>query len=101
MTLWLIPHIVWCLHGTTITPLDLLRAASRPLLSAAIAVTAAYAAHIHLSSLSPFFRLVSEGVLMMIVYAAMLLFIMGQKNFYLELFKAIGTPSSMSPEPKG
>ena len=58
----------------------------------------AYVAHVYLSSLSPFFRLASEGAVMMIVYAAMLLFVMGQKDFYRELFKAIGNPSSMPSE---
>ena len=98
MTFWLIPHIVWCLHGTTIKALDLLRAASRPLLSAVTAAMIAYVAHVYLSSLSPFFRLALEGAVMMIVYAAMLLFVMGQKDFYRELFKAIGNPSSMPSE---
>jgi O-antigen/teichoic acid export membrane protein len=98
MTLWLIPHVIWCLRGTTITPLDLLRVASRPLFSAAIAVAAAYAASVYLSLSSPFFRLVTEGGVMMLVYAITLLFVMGQRNFYFELFKAIGTSSSKPSE---
>ena len=98
MTLWLVPHVVWCLHGTTITPLDLLRVASRPLLSAALAATAAYLTHVYLMLPAAFFRLVLEGAVMMFAYAAMLLFLMGQKNFYLELFKTLGKSSSMPSE---
>jgi O-antigen/teichoic acid export membrane protein len=94
MTLWLIPHIVWCLHDTTIRPFDLLRVAGRPLLSAAVAVMAAYAVSSYLNVASPFFRLVLEGAVMMVAYAAMLLFVMGQKNFYLDLFKAMGNSSA-------
>ena len=44
MVLWIIPHIIWCLRGTPITPLDLFRTCSRPLVSAIIAVALAYAA---------------------------------------------------------
>ena len=102
MVLWLVPHVVWCLHETTITPLDLFRAASRPLLSAIVAVVSAYTAHSYLSALqSPFFRLVVEGTVMMAAYPCMLLFVMGQKAFYLELLKAIVTSPAPQPDPKG
>jgi O-antigen/teichoic acid export membrane protein len=95
MVLWLIPHLVWCLYGMTITPLDLFWAASRPLLSAIVAVVLAYAAHSYLSPLqSPFFHLVVECSVMMAVYPCMLLYIMGQKGFYFELLKSIGSASS-------
>ena len=61
MVLWLLPHIVWCLHETTITPLDFLRTTSRPLFSAVVAVALAYALHAHFgSSLTPFFQLRSR-----------------------------------------
>ena len=101
MMIWLVPHVVWCLHETTITPLDLFRAASHPLLSACVAVVLAYAAHSYLSPLqSPFFRLVVECTVMMAVYPCMLLFVMGQKNFYLELLKAIGNTPSPPSDPK-
>ena len=37
MTVWLVPHILWCLHGTVISPRDLFLAIIRPLLSAVVA----------------------------------------------------------------
>ena len=95
MMLWLVPHVVWSLHGTKITPLDLFWAASRPLLSATVAVALAYAAHFFLGAQSsPFIRLLVDGGVMLAVYASMLLFVMGQKDVYLELLKAIGNTSS-------
>ena len=99
MVLWLVPHIVWCLHGTTVTPLDLFRAASRPLLSACVGVAMAYAAHLYLNlPHSPFIHLAVECCIMAVVYPCMLLFVMGQKDFYFELLKAIGKTSSPSPD---
>ena len=98
MMLWLVPQVVWSLHGTTIAPLDLFWAASRPLLSAIVAVALAYAAHILSARQSPFIRLVVDGSVMMLVYGGMLLFVMGQKSVYLELLKAIRTISSPSSD---
>ena len=37
MTLWVVPHIVWCLHGTMISPWDLFLAAGRPFLAGIVA----------------------------------------------------------------
>ena len=44
MTLWLIPHILWCLHGTVISPRHLLVAVGRPFLSAVVAAAFSFAA---------------------------------------------------------
>lgn len=98
MTLWLIPHIVWCLHGTTVTPLSILEVASRPLISAVVAVMLAYAAHVYLRLPSPFFRLILDGFVMIAAYAIVLLFVMGQKGFYFDLVKTIGKSSLAQSE---
>jgi O-antigen/teichoic acid export membrane protein len=97
MTVWLGPHVIWCLHGTNITPLDILRAGSRPLLSALAAVILAYVAHSCLRMPGPFFALLLDGVVMAVSYAGVLLFIMGQRTFYLDLLKSIGKSSSSEP----
>jgi len=89
MTLWLAPHVVWCLHGTTISPRDLLVAASRPLLSSVIAAAPAFGAQVYCAELhSPLLRLALGSGVMFGVYVFVLLFIMGQKAFYLGLLKA-------------
>jgi O-antigen/teichoic acid export membrane protein len=89
MSLWLVPHVVWCLHGTMIAPRDLFVAAFRPLLSSVIAAAIGFAAQVCLADLaSPFLRLALGGSAMFSVYIFMLLFVMGQKEFYLGLLKA-------------
>ncbi len=97
MVLWLVPHVVWALHGTTIKPLDLFRAASRPLLSACVAVALACAVQYYMSPLqSPFLRLAVDGSVMAVVYPCMLLFVMGQKSLYLDLLQSVGIMSAPS-----
>lgn len=101
MLLLLVPIILWCLHGTTITPMDLFRTASRPLLSSAVAVALAFAADYALSS-QPHFEFVPfvvEAVVMTIAYPCMLLFVMGQKRFYFDLLKGLtkSAPSADTP----
>ena len=41
MTLWVIPHLAWCVHGTGVSLKDIIWAISRPLLSAIVAAALA------------------------------------------------------------
>src|SRR5215831_562681 len=41
MTLWLVPHIIWCTHGTVISVRDLVVAAGRPFLAGLVAAMVA------------------------------------------------------------
>jgi len=88
MTLWLVPHVMWCLHGTVISVYDLLLAAGRPLLAGAFAALAAatFAAQVAHQSL-PVMRLALGGVVMLGLYAWFLLVVMKQRSFYLDLLK--------------
>ena len=100
MVLWLLPHIVWCLHGTPLTPLDLLRASSRPLVSAIVAVALAYAVCAYCGPLeTPFFQLAVAGGVMMAAYSCLMIFAMG-KDYYLGLIRAMQNTSSSSSEAK-
>jgi O-antigen/teichoic acid export membrane protein len=88
MTLWVAPHIVWCLHGTPVSVWDLLSVIGRPLLSGIVAA----AITLVLQSLCGQFQsrllwLTFGGAVMFVSYASILLFVMGQKDFYLELLK--------------
>jgi PST family polysaccharide transporter len=90
MILWLVPSVVWCLYGTTIRPLDLLLAAGRPLLSGIVAAVFAFGVQYYchrLLNVIP--RLMVGGGTMVCVYSWMLLFVMGQKAFYLDLFRSL------------
>jgi O-antigen/teichoic acid export membrane protein len=88
MTLWAIPHIAWCIHGTVISLRDVMITLSRPLLSGVVAVVLPgmlYFSYGHL--LPPLERLVLGGGLFLGVYLAMLLGVMRQGAFYVDLLR--------------
>jgi O-antigen/teichoic acid export membrane protein len=89
MTLWVAPHIVWCLHGTVVSVWDLLSVISRPLLAG----IAAAGSTLLLQSLCDQFQsrllwLAFACTVMVLIYASILLFVMGQKHLYLELLRS-------------
>jgi len=94
MTLWLAPHILWCLKGTMVSPREFLLAMWPPIASAAVAAAFAFAAQFYFaqwqSSLS---RLLFGAFVMAVAYAGMLLFVMGRKSFYLGLLGQLRKPS--------
>jgi PST family polysaccharide transporter len=96
MMIWLIPHILWCVHGTTISPRDVLLATSKPLVSALLAGAVAFCVHVYIAEWSStVLRLALESCVMAIVYYGTLLFVMGDKILYANLFLAFrGDPSS-------
>ena len=97
MTIWLVPHIVWCLHGTTITPGDLFVAIWRPFVASIAAGTTAFAVVSYfLASESPTLRLLSGAGVMTGLYAWTLLFAMGQKSFYLALVKGLKSSATVA-----
>ena len=94
MTLWLIPHIVWCVHGTMVTPWDILTILARPFLSALVAAAFALAVQIYCKQLQfPLFRLLIGITTMTSVYLFVLLFVMRQKTYYLDLLKSLTNSS--------
>jgi PST family polysaccharide transporter len=98
MMLWLVPHILWCLHGTPVSPRDILLAISRPLLSALFAGFVAFGIEYHVAQLStPILRLALGASVFAIIYSSMLLFVAGQSKLYLELFRGL----RMSPAADG
>jgi O-antigen/teichoic acid export membrane protein len=94
MAIWLVPHILWCLHGTAVSPRDILLASSRPFLSAIVAAAFAFSAQLYLGEFAfPFLRLALGGGIMAVVYFFMLLFAMGQSTLYLDLLKGLRADS--------
>jgi PST family polysaccharide transporter len=90
MTLWVIPHIVWCIHGTMISLRDIALAVSRPLFSAVVAATVAGGCVSYLlGSASHVTRLLVGMSILLLVYVIMLFYVMGQKGFYLDLASAL------------
>ena len=94
MVLWLVPHICWCLHGTTISVRELFSAVGRALFSAAIAAIAgASVQHFATPVSSAILRLALGGTVMLAVYILALLFVMKQSIFYFGILRVLKGPS--------
>jgi PST family polysaccharide transporter len=96
LTLWVIPHILWCVHGTPISLRDVLLAVSRPLCSAILAAAPSLAVRLICGSfVSPFPRLVLETAVLLATFFGLLLFAAGQKSLYMDLLRGFKGPSSV------
>jgi O-antigen/teichoic acid export membrane protein len=92
MVLWLVPHMIWCLRGTRISPIELFLSIWPPLTSAAVAVAVAYAAQNLFGHFgSAIARLALDGGVMAAIYILMLLVVMGQRSFYFDLMSQLKT----------
>jgi O-antigen/teichoic acid export membrane protein len=88
MCVWLVPTVIWAVHGTAISVWDILKTPVRPLVSIVAAAGLAYAVrHFYGPALLPLPRLVVEGAVLVTAYLGMLLFVTGQKSFYLDLLR--------------
>jgi PST family polysaccharide transporter len=86
MGLWLVPHVIWCLHGTAVSPRDLALASRKPFLAALLAAGPAFLAHHLLLGLEwTIVRLLISAVAMFAIYFGVLLFLLGEWSAYLEL----------------
>jgi PST family polysaccharide transporter len=96
MMLWVGPHIALCIHGTVISFRDIALAVSRPLISGIVAAAFAFGARLFFGDLlTPLPRLVLGSTVLLGVYLGMLLYVMGQRAFYLDLFRGLRRPSSV------
>jgi O-antigen/teichoic acid export membrane protein len=90
MALWVFPLIAWAVHGTLISFWDIMIAISRPFLACAVAGAVAFGVRLGVSHyLAPMPRLIVEVAVLTVVYLAMLLFVVGQGSFYLDLFRGL------------
>ena len=97
MTLWVIPHILWCVYGTAISLRDILLAVSRPLASGIVAGGLALGVRLICGPfLSPLLRLVLESSILLVAFYGALLFAAGQKSLYLEILRGLRGPSSIA-----
>jgi O-antigen/teichoic acid export membrane protein len=95
MMLWLVPHVFWCLHGTVVSPWDLFLATGRPLVACLFASVVVFGIQSYLGYWQlPVVRLLLGGGIMAGIYLGILLFVMGQKSFYFDLFKGLRTSTT-------
>jgi PST family polysaccharide transporter len=103
MTLWVIPHLAWCVHGTGVSLKDIGLAIIRPLLSAIVAAALAGVVVMFLpAGMPPLARLLIGVALLFAVFAGMLLYVMGQKRFYVDVVRGLTTRAPQqngSPSP--
>jgi hypothetical protein len=86
MVLWALPHIAWCVHGTVISFWDIMKVAKRPLFSGIVAAAAGLSVQLTVGPYLPALaRLVLGCAVLFGSYAAMLLYVMGQKPVYMDL----------------
>lgn len=93
MMLWVVPVIVWSIHGTVISFRDILVAVSHPAVSSVVA--AGFALGVRLvcgQSVSVLFRLLLESAVLFGAYGLMLLFVAGQKSVYMDLLHGLKGP---------
>lgn len=95
MALWVLPHIAWGVHGTVVSFWDILQTLGRPLFSGIAAAAVPFALQFFFGHLlSPTFRLVLGGGVFLGGYLTILLCVMGQKAFYVDLLRGFkGRPS--------
>jgi len=99
MTVWLVPHILWCIRGTNISFRDVLDVVKKPILSAIFGAFVAFLAVFQFGqALSPFFRLLIGCGVLFGVYVLVLLYIMGQRSFYVDLIRGLGKRSAVEEE---
>ena len=93
MMLWVIPIIAWCVHRTMISFWDVLVAVSQPLASMIPAAVLAYGIGHYLGyGLPHLARLILECSILFLAYFAVLLFVAGQRDFYLDLLRGMKAP---------
>jgi PST family polysaccharide transporter len=94
LTLWLVPRILWYVHGTVISLRDILLAVSRPAASGVLAGGVAFGVRLTYGQFfSPLPRLVLESSVLFVTFFGVLLFAAGQKSLYLDLLRGLRSSS--------
>jgi len=95
LTVWAIPHIYWCVHGTVISFRDILSTVSRPLACGILAGGLALGVRLIWCQFVPIVpRLVLESSVLFVTFFTLLLFVAGQKALYFDLLRGLRGPTS-------
>ena len=94
LTLWVVPQILWCVHGTPISFWDIVRVASRPLCCGIAAGGIAVSVRLLLGEgVSPVLRLFLENGVLFVSFFGAFLFAAGQKSLYLDVVRGLKASS--------
>ncbi len=94
MVIWMVPHLIWCIRDTVISPQDIAGTLSKPALSGAVAGTVAFVAGRFFGDPgTPLLRLAAGVSSFSITYVLMLLWVMGQRTFYVDLLRGFMAPA--------
>jgi PST family polysaccharide transporter len=90
MALWVIPFVVWAVHGTVISGRDILIALSRPLGSSIVAAGVTFGVQSTFGALlPPLPRLILEATILIATYIAVLLFVAGPQSVYFDILRSM------------
>jgi len=90
LLLWLIPQLIWCVHGTMLKPMDLAIAVGPSLIAGAAAAVFTWSAPLWITDVSsPVVRLAIGACITFVPYYCMLLFVLGQKAMYFDLIREL------------
>lgn len=99
MMLSAVPLIKWATRGTVISVRDVLLAISRPLASGAVAAAVVFGLQLFYGPvLSALPRLGFGAVLFSVIYLWVLLYVMGQKRFYMDTLRGFRSSASEDKE---
>jgi len=92
--LWVVPHLVWCFHGTGVTFREVLPVIGRPLISGAVAAMCTLGVlAVTGRSQSNLLTLILGSALFFSVYLYVLLFVFKQIGFYVDIFRSLRQPA--------
>ncbi len=90
MVLWLIPVSLWSVHGTAVSFRDVVKTATHPVLASLAGGLAAYlACSAYGHPEQHFMRLIVGISALLSVYTVTILYVFGQKSYYLDLFSKL------------
>lgn len=98
MTALTVPMIVWATHGLLVSWRDIFDAVKPPFVSAGVATVLSLSLGRLSGQLSPpLVRLIVEGSVVLVSYLAILLFVTGQKAFYVDLIRDLMKRPGVKP----
>lgn len=95
MVLCVFPLVAWAIRGTVVSIHDILLTVWRPMISGIVAAAIAFGVQlVYGPLLSPIPRLTLGVCIVFSIYLTMLLYVMGQKLFFLDVLRTFGAPAS-------